>query len=84
MKQKEKVSDLLNVLLKGVEVVNEEKSGDEENLDSKEGKISKRTDVATVASKQNNPVNVGLVVPQNVRDLSALGPLVNINFHFHK
>ena len=84
MKQKQKVSDLLNVLPKGVQVVNKEKSGDEENLDPKEGKTSEKTNVVTVPSKQNEPLNVDFVIPQNVRDLDALGPLVNINFHFHK
>ena len=39
MKQKEKVSDLLNVLPKGVEMINKDKSVDKKNIDPKASKI---------------------------------------------
>ena len=37
-----------------------------------------------ISNDQNKPVNVDVAIPQNLRDIGALGPLININFHFHK
>ena len=85
MKQKEKVIDLLNVLPKGVQKVNKDKSDDEENVSPKQStKEDLKNDVLVVQTEQNKPVNIDVAIPQNLRDIGALGPLLNINFHFHK
>ena len=50
MKQKEKVSDLLNVLPKGVEMVDKEKPLNDENTDPKPSKNAEKTNVVVVQS----------------------------------
>ena len=68
MKQKEKVSDLLNVLPKGVQKVNKENSDEEENVSPKQStKDSPTNDVLVISNDQNKPVNVDVAVPQNLR-----------------